>query len=193
MFLCMLVCYKTRSELSVSKLIHRPPPLVLFCLYIPAKCVYMCGCTCRHPQIDKPSDEHKLVPGSFHPFACCCVWLLWCSCGLPGETGRWRSWFDVGLGLFDQGRNYASSKEAAAACWHLRCGSMCWYMRQPYKQLMPKTDKNTSNVNIAYSTLDGADNRLAHSTCTCLRECVSVGFNYLDNMSMCGCSLKSPN
>ncbi len=44
---------------------------------------------------------------------------------LLGETGRWRSKFDVGLGLFDQGQNYANSKEAAAVCRHLRCGSMC--------------------------------------------------------------------
>lgn len=134
------------------------PPSFSFCYFL---LTYPDMFICIHMQTDELRSEHKLVHGSFHSFACCCVWLLWCS-RLPGETGRWRSKFDVGLGLFDQGQNYANPKEAAAVCRHLRCGSMCWYMHEPDKQLIPKTDKNTTNVNIVYSTLDQSDNLLAY-------------------------------
>lgn len=35
-------------------------------------------------------------------------------------------------------------------------------MHEPNRQLIPKTNKNTTNVNIVYSMLDQADNLLAY-------------------------------
>lgn len=138
---------------------------VMFCLYIPSIYVHNI-----HSQL---RDRHKLAPCSFHPFACCCVWLLWCSCGCWGKLAGGGVNLMLGWGFLTRGKIMPTQKRLQLAADTLRCGSMCWYTHEPGKQLIPKTDKNTTNVNIVYITLDQADVLLA---CVYLFQlvCVSV-------------------
>lgn len=58
----------------------------------------------------KMRDKHKLVPGSFHPFAPCSVRLLWCSHGCWGKPAGGGVNLMLGWGFWTRGKIMLTQK-----------------------------------------------------------------------------------
>lgn len=109
---CFGLRYYITTLNMFAKLYHPSSSFYYVLFAYPFKiCLYVYVCTqyvdiCRQPNRDK----HKLVPSSFHPFACCCVWLLWCSRGGRGKLAGGGVNLMLGLGFLTRGKMMPTQK-----------------------------------------------------------------------------------